>query len=75
MNFYKVYTTPGEYIDALIKQHINQLIKYAGVLTYSDNPQNYWTGFFISRQSAKKFIRDVQLNFIFSSSLSLNNII
>ena len=25
---------------------------------YGDNPNDFWTGYYVSRQSAKKFVRD-----------------
>ena len=29
---------------------------------YADNPLDYWTGYYVSRQSAKKQVRDGQAN-------------
>lgn len=57
-NITLMYSTPGAYIDALNKQDITWPVKYDDMFPYSDNPQDYWSGYFASRQSAKKFVRD-----------------
>lgn len=68
-NITLLYSTPGEYIDALKKQDITWPVKYDDMFPYSDNPQDYWSGYFTSRQSAKKFVRDGQANLHASSAL------
>ena len=55
-----MYSTPGEYLEALKSQNITWPVKYDDMFPYSDNPQDYWTGYFSSRASAKKQVRDGQ---------------
>ena len=43
------YSTPGEYLDALIAQNITWPTKYDDMFPYADHPQDYWTGYFTSR--------------------------
>lgn len=52
------YSTPGKYLDALHAQNLTWPVKYDDMFPYSDNPQDYWTGYFTSRQAAKKQVRD-----------------
>jgi len=56
------YSTPGEYLDALHAQEITWPVKYDDMFPYADNPQDFWTGYFASRMSAKKQVRDAQAN-------------
>jgi len=39
------------------------------MLPYNDNPMDYWSGFFTSRQASKKQVRDAQANLHASSKL------
>ena len=48
------YSTPGEYLDALHAQDLTWPVKYDDMFPYADNPQDFWTGYFASRMSAKK---------------------
>jgi hypothetical protein len=57
-NITLMYSTPGAYIDSLYKQDLTWPVKYDDMFPYSDNPQDYWSGYFSSRQAAKKQVRD-----------------
>lgn len=61
-NMRMFYSTPGQYIDALKTQNITWPTKYDDMFPYADNPQDYWSGYFASRQAAKKQVRDGQAN-------------
>lgn len=61
-NMTMLYSTPGTYIDSLHAQDITWPTKYDDMFPYGDNPQDYWTGYFSSRQAAKKQVRDGQAN-------------
>lgn len=61
-NITLMYSTPGEYLDSLHAQNLTWPVKYDDMFPYSDNPQDYWTGYFTSRQAAKKQVRDGQTN-------------
>lgn len=53
-----MYSTPGLFVDALSAQDIEWPVKYDDMMPYSDNPQDYWSGYFTSRQASKKQVRD-----------------
>ena len=53
-----MYTTPGTYLDALIASDTTWPVRYDDLFPYADVPQDYWTGYFTSRQGAKKQVRD-----------------
>jgi hypothetical protein len=53
-----LYSTPGNYLDALIAQNITWPTKYDDMMPYADNPDEYWSGYFTSRANSKKQIRD-----------------
>lgn len=61
-NITLMYSTPGTYLDALHSQNLTWPVKYDDMFPYSDNPQDYWAGYFTSRQAAKKQVRDGQAN-------------
>lgn len=74
-NMTMLYSTPGQYIDALNAQDITWPTKYDDMFPYGDNPQDYWTGYFSSRQAAKKQVRDGQANLHASSQLFSSNVV
>ena len=62
-NITLMYSTPGEYLDSLYEQKdIVWPVKYDDMFPYSDNHEDFWTGYYTSRQSSKKFVRDGQSN-------------
>lgn len=44
-----LYSTPGQYIDALYSANISWPTKYDDMFPYADKPEDYWTGYFTSR--------------------------
>lgn len=68
-NMTMLYSTPGQYIDALQAQNLTWPTKYDDMFPYADNPQDFWTGYFASRQAGKKQVRDGQANLHASSQL------
>jgi len=49
-NITVMYSTPGQYLDAMKAQkEIVWPVKYDDMMPYSDNPQDYWSGYFSSR--------------------------
>jgi len=60
-NITLMYSTPGEYLDSLNAQKdIVWPVKYDDMFPYSDNAEDFWTGYYSSRQSSKKAVRDGQ---------------
>lgn len=53
-----LYSTPGQYLDALIASNTTWPVRYDDLFPYADKPQDYWTGYFTSRAGAKKQVRD-----------------
>jgi len=74
-NITLMYSTPGAYIDSLNKQNLTWPVKYDDMFPYSDNPQDYWSGYFTSRQAAKKQVRDGQANLHASNYLFAKRVI
>jgi hypothetical protein len=59
-NVQLIYSTPGQYIDALHSQDIVWPTKYADMFPYADNPYDIWSGYYTSRQHAKQDVRNGQ---------------
>lgn len=49
-----LYSTPGQYLDALIAQNITWPTRYDDMFPYADQQDDYWSGYFSSRANAKK---------------------
>jgi hypothetical protein len=64
-----LYSTPSEYLDALIAQDLTWPVRYADMFPYADQANDYWTGYFTSRSNAKRAVRDGQANLHASSKL------
>ena len=58
-----MYSTPSKYIDAVKKDNVEWAVKYDDGFPYSDNVDDYWTGFFSSRATHKKMIRDISSHY------------
>src|SRR4051812_2088124 len=43
-NITLVYSTPGQYLDAVISQNIQWPTKYDDMFPYADRNEDYWTG-------------------------------
>lgn len=52
------YSTPSDYLDALNKANIEWPTRYDDLFPYADSKNSYWTGYFSTRLSGKKYIRD-----------------
>lgn len=61
-NITLLYSTPGKFVDKAHAQNVTWPVKYDDMFPYSDNPQDFWTGYFSSRQAGKKQVRDGQAN-------------
>ncbi len=70
-----LYSTPSEYLDALISQDITWPVRYDDMFPYADQEQDYWTGYFTSRPNAKRQVRDGQANLHSSSKLYSKKVI
>lgn len=57
-NITLLYSTPSSYLDALKKDNVKWDVKYDDGFPYSDNEGEYWSGFYSSRPTKKKQIRD-----------------
>ena len=57
------YSTPYDYIDAVHKADLEWPTKYDDLFPYSDNWNDYWTGFFTSRPNLKGFVREASKDF------------
>jgi hypothetical protein len=55
-----LYSTPGQYIDALYNANITWPVRYDDMFPYADKPEDYWTGYFSSRAGAKWQVREGQ---------------
>ena len=57
-NITLMYSTAGEYIDALNSQKdITWPTKYDDMFPYADLAEDYWTGYFTSRANSKRQVR------------------
>lgn len=56
------YSTPGQYLDSLYEQDLTWPVNYYDMFPYADNPEDFWTGYYTSRQWAKIQVRDGQSN-------------
>jgi lysosomal alpha-mannosidase len=61
-NMKMFYSTPSLYLEALAKENITWPVNYDDMFPYADNPQDYWSGYFTSRQAGKKQVRVGQSN-------------
>jgi len=48
-----VMSTPGKYVDALKAENVTWPVQYHDLLPYSDEKNDFWSGFYSSRPSAK----------------------
>jgi alpha-mannosidase len=64
-----MYSTPGIYLDAVIKSNVTLPTRYHDMFPYADHQDDYWTGYFTSRANSKKQIRDGQANLHSSNKL------
>ena len=53
-----VYSTPNDYVQALMKQNLAYPTNRNDFFPYRDYPYNWWTGFYTSRVALKSMIMD-----------------
>jgi alpha-mannosidase len=62
-----VVSTPGRYVDALKKENVTWPIKYGDFWRYFEDYKGkeyrFWTGFYSSRPTFKKHIKDASAQF------------
>lgn len=58
VNITFMYSTPSQYLEALRKDGVKWATKYDDGFPYSDNPEDFWTGYFTSRPTKKKETKD-----------------
>ena len=68
-NITLMYSTPSQYIDAVKKENIKWPTKYDDGFPYSDAAGDFWSGFYSTRPSKKKQVRDLQANLHASQKL------
>ncbi|CAD8185155.1 unnamed protein product [Paramecium octaurelia] len=72
------YGTPKQYIQALNQQNISYPFQEEDFFPYSDQPYEYWSGFFTSRPAFKGYVKRIGRYFQqvkrFYSLLKMNNI-
>jgi len=52
-------STPEEYFDALKHENLKYPLKYDDAFPYSDNIDDFWSGFYTSRPTEKKRVKDL----------------
>ncbi|CAE7840742.1 unnamed protein product [Symbiodinium sp. CCMP2592] len=57
------YSTPGMYVDAKKSEKITWPTKEDDFFPYADGPHQFWTGYFTSRPTLKRYIRDTSAFF------------
>lgn len=56
-NMHLVMSTPGRYVDALKKANVPYPVYYNDMFPYSDEKDDFWSGFYSSRPSSKIAIK------------------
>ena len=51
-------STPSEFMEALKAENIEWPVKYDDTIPYADGPDDWWTGYFSSRPTSKKLLKD-----------------
>lgn len=64
-----IYSTPSEYIDALINSNITWPVRYDDMFPYADQGEDYWSGYFTSRPTKKRHVREGSSNLHASNKL------
>jgi hypothetical protein len=57
-NIKLVWSTPSDYVNAVKQDNIAWPVKYDDGFPYADDDDEYWTGYFSSRPSSKKKVKD-----------------
>mmetsp|Transcript_30442 Transcript_30442/g.29829 ORF Transcript_30442/g.29829 Transcript_30442/m.29829 type:complete len:132 (-) Transcript_30442:773-1168(-) len=64
-----IYSTPSDYLNAIIDQDLTFPVKYDDMFPYADQAEDFWTGYFTSRANSKRQVRVGQGNLISSGKL------
>lgn len=62
-NMTLVMSTPGAYVDALKAENVKWPVKYDDFLNYYEDKWSFWSGYYTSRASFKKQIKDASTIF------------
>ena len=65
-----MYSTPGEYLKAIIALNQTWPTRYFDMVPYADAPEDYWSGMYSSRPNLKKFVRDATASLMASQKLN-----
>lgn len=53
-----IYSTPGQFLDAIKTENIEWPVKYDDMFPYADKEDNYWSGYYTSRANHKLYVRN-----------------
>ncbi len=70
-----MYSTPLCYVKSLNEQGLEWPTKTDDFFPYASDPHAYWTGYFSSRPSSKRFIREASGYLQFAKQLTSRAII
>jgi len=51
-------STPGAYVDALKEEQVKWPVRYDDILNYYEEKWSFWSGYYTSRPTFKKMIKD-----------------
>jgi hypothetical protein len=49
-----VISTPSDYVNAVREEKIHWPVRYVDAMPYAEGDNDFWTGYFSSRPTAKK---------------------
>mmetsp|Transcript_14834 Transcript_14834/g.23007 ORF Transcript_14834/g.23007 Transcript_14834/m.23007 type:complete len:115 (+) Transcript_14834:1197-1541(+) len=75
VNMKLMASTPQTFVNALKKQNLTYDPQYHDMFPYSDEKNDFWSGFFTSRPTMKKQVKDGSANFHASSKLFAQRVI
>jgi hypothetical protein len=57
-NMTLIMSTPGAYVDALKEEQVKWPVRYDDILNYYEEKWSFWSGYYTSRPTFKKMIKD-----------------
>jgi len=57
VNMKVLMSTPGRYVDALKSANISWPVYYNDMFPYSDEKDDFWSGFYSSRPASKEHVK------------------
>lgn len=63
LNMTLIMSTPGAYVDALKAEKVKWPVRYDDLLNYYEDKWSFWSGYYTSRPSYKKQIKDASTIF------------